>query len=948
MGNVIQGNLIGTDINGVAALGNTINGVRIEVGRDSRVGGPDAGAGNVIAYNGGHGVVVIGQQSEHQSTLRNAILSNQIFSNGGLGIDLRGDGVSQNDAADGFFDPGPKVLDVTIQPDGAFSLVALTMEGRPNWLYSAQVYFVGGWYPNWYEVPTDDTGIGQVEFYIDANSEIDHIDLVDIGSYLAANELQNYPEISAVTLTGDTTIQGTLDSTPETTFRLEFFDNSQADESGYGEGQSFLGTIDVTTDATGIAQFSFTLPQLLPLDHFITATATDPDGNTSEFSLAVAPTAEAWDFGDAADSTFPTLLASNGARHALGSQVYLGSRVDAEEDGQPDAFAAGDDATSSDDEDGVVFLSPLVPGQWAALEVTASAQGRLDAWIDFSDNGTWSETEDHVFDGVALLPGLNTLFFEVPASATLGANAFARFRLSSAGGLGFDGPAVDGEVEDYVVAIEAPPTGNRPPTAVDDVVTTLVGTPVAIDVTANDVDPEGHLQPGTVTVTAVPASGSLFVDPASGVITYLPSSGFTGDDEFSYRVADAEGLVDSAHVVVHVLPGNQPPVAVNDAATTAEGVAVVVEVLANDQDPDGNLDLSSVTIVAPPMHGILQVDVQSGTVTYTPEADFFGTDRYVYRVSDTLGAAARAVATITVQPISDPPLALDDLAQTDQEVSVVVDVLANDTDADGDLDPTSVSIVAAPQHGWAEIDPFTGQITYTPATRFIGIDTLLYRVFDATEKSATATVRIDVLPTSDPPQAVADAAETPEDTPVSIDVAANDTDADGDLDPSSVRILVGPLQGTAEVDSATGRIQYTPAADFVGDELLWYEIRDARGQADMGLVHITVTPVNDPPLARDDTAIVLRDTPTDLYVLSNDTDVDSAIDRTTLRIEVGPTSGTVALQADGSVRYTPRAGFAGTDLFRYTVQDDGGALERGGRDDPGGSRAYDAGGRTHV
>ena len=129
---------------------------------------------------------------------------------------------------------------------------------------------------------------------------------------------------------------------------------------------------------------------------------------------------------------------------------------------------------------------------------------------------------------------------------------------------------------------------------------------------------------------------------------------------------------------------------------------------------------------------------------------------------------------------------------------------------------------------WRKSIPSRGQITYTPATGFIGLDTLLYRVFDATEKSATATVRIDVLPTSDPPHAVDDAAETPEDTPVSIDVAANDTDADGDLDPRSVRILVGPLQGTAEVDPRRDGSYTRPPRTSSGDELLWYEIRDAR------------------------------------------------------------------------------------------------------------------------
>ena len=189
---------------------------------------------------------------------------------------------------------------------------------------------------------------------------------------------------------------------------------------------------------------------------------------------------------------------------------------------------------------------------------------------------------------------------------------------------------------------------------------------------------------------------------------------------------------------------------------------------------------------------------------------------------------------------------------------------------------------------------------------FIGLDTFVYRVLDTTEQVGHGHgADRRACPRVFRRDAVDDAAETPEDTPVSIDVAANDTDVDGDLDPRSVRILVGPLQGSAQVDPATGHIVFTPAADFVGRELLWYEIRDARGQSDIGLVHITVTPVNDPPVAHDDMAIILQDTPTDLYILSNDTDADSRLDPATLRIETNPASGTVAIQADGSVRYTP-------------------------------------------
>ena len=100
-----------------------------------------------------------------------------------------------------------------------------------------------------------------------------------------ANNLQNFPLIaSAVSGGGATTIHGTLNSTINTTFRLEFFSNTACDPSGHGEGETFLGFTDVTTDGGGNASFMVTFPTTVPAGQFITATATDPDGNTSEFS----------------------------------------------------------------------------------------------------------------------------------------------------------------------------------------------------------------------------------------------------------------------------------------------------------------------------------------------------------------------------------------------------------------------------------------------------------------------------------------------------------------------------------------------------------------------------------------------------------------------------------------------------------------------------------------
>jgi len=162
-----------------------------------------------------------------------------------------------------------------------------------------------------------------------------------------------------------------------------------------------------------------------------------------------------YDFGDAPDPDYPTLLASNGAQHKIvqASAFYLGAGVDPEANGQPNANATGDDNDGNDDEDGVTFLTPLELGVTATVNVNASAPGQLDAWIDFNGNGDWADIDEQIFDNISLLAGDNVLSFLVPASATQGIT-FARFRFSLEGDLSYDGLAESGEVEDYEVLIE--------------------------------------------------------------------------------------------------------------------------------------------------------------------------------------------------------------------------------------------------------------------------------------------------------------------------------------------------------------------------------------------------------------------------------------------------------------------------------------------------------------
>ncbi|MDO8588017.1 MAG: GEVED domain-containing protein [Armatimonadota bacterium] len=172
------------------------------------------------------------------------------------------------------------------------------------------------------------------------------------------------------------------------------------------------------------------------------------------------------DWGDAPDTAaapgYPTLAANAGANHVIVPGMMLGSLIDAEADGQPNATATGDDINGLDDEDGVVFTSPLCVDAAATVDVTASIAGKLEAWIDFNGDGDWADSGEQIFTGQALAAGINSLSFTVPASAVVGPT-FSRFRYSSTGGLPYTGPASDGEVEDYQIDITSCGKWLQPP-----------------------------------------------------------------------------------------------------------------------------------------------------------------------------------------------------------------------------------------------------------------------------------------------------------------------------------------------------------------------------------------------------------------------------------------------------------------------------------------------------
>ncbi|MBK9081559.1 MAG: tandem-95 repeat protein [Rhizobiales bacterium] len=489
---------------------------------------------------------------------------------------------------------------------------------------------------------------------------------------------------------------------------------------------------------------------------------------------------------------------------------------------------------------------------------------------------------------------------------------------------------------------------NPAPAAQDDAFAVDEDGSVLISVLTNDSDQDGDSltvtqidgQDVTVGVPVILAdhSGRVTLN-ADGTLTFLPSNNYVGPAIFTYTVSDGEGGTSTATVTGVVSPVNDEPEGTDATLTTAEDTPYTFSAadfgFGDPSDTPANA-FASVIVTTLPGSGALTLNgvavtagqviaaTDIGGLVWTPatDANGAGVASFTFQVVDDGGVANGGVdtdqspntITFDVTPVNDAPVASAPPATTAEDTPVSGAITASDVDGDA----LSFATTTPPAHGTVTVDPATGAYTYTPDPNYNGPDSFVVTVSDGNGGVTTVTVPVTVTPVNDAPVASAPPATTAEDTPVTGAITASDVDGDT----LSFTTTTPPAHGTVTVDPATGAYTYTPDPNYAGPDSFVVTVSDGNGGVTTVTVPVTVTPVNDAPVASAPPATTAEDTPVSGAITASDVDGDALSFATT----TPPAHGTVTVDPATGAHLHARPELQRAGLFVVTVIDGNGGV----------------------
>ncbi len=447
---------------------------------------------------------------------------------------------------------------------------------------------------------------------------------------------------------------------------------------------------------------------------------------------------------------------------------------------------------------------------------------------------------------------------------------------------------------------------NDPPAPTAANINTIEDTSATSLVSPNDPDVGNTF---SYTITANATNGIATVG-AGGLAGYLPAANFNGSDSFVVTVTDNTGLTGTVTINVTVNAVNDPPVPTAPVINTNEDTMGSSQIAANDPDIG---DTFTYAVSTAALNGTVTINA-SGLASYTPNANFNGSDSFVVVVTDAGGLSGSVTINTTVNPVNDPPAPTAANINTIEDTSATSLVSPNDPDVGNTF---SYTITANATNGIATVGA-GGLAGYLPAANFNGSDSFVVTVTDNTGLTGTVTINVTVNAVNDPPVPTAPVINTNEDTMGSSQIAANDPDIG---DTFTYAVSTAANNGAVTI-SASGLASYVPNTNFNGGDSFVVRVTDAGGLSGSVAINVTINPVNDAPVPTAANLIVNENMSGTVQVNANDPDIG---DTFSYSLTTSPLNGTASVNVTGLVSYTPNVNFNGADSITIRVTDAAGA-----------------------